>query len=72
MCLIIVLCASHPLTQAAVDALSYVEDTFALAPLFDEARTTRLQHKAPALEAVKRRLSYADVGQGVLASQAMH
>ncbi len=55
-----------------MDALSYVGDAFALAPLFDKARLTRLQHKAPALEAVKRRLSYADVGQGVLASQAMH
>ena len=55
-----------------MDALSYVGDAFAMAPLFDKARLTRLQHKAPALEAVKRRLSYADVGQGVLASQAMH
>ena len=71
--MIILLYASAPdLTQAAVDALSYVEDAFALAPLFDEARLTRLRHKAPALEAVKRRLSYADVGQGVLAPEAMH
>ena len=59
-------------TQAAVDALSYVEGAFALAPLFDESRLTRLRRKAPAPEAVKRHLSNAEVRQGVLTSQAMH
>lgn len=52
-----------------MDALGYVEEAFALAPLFDEARRARLRQKAIA---VKRRLSYADTGQGVLAAHAMY
>ena len=59
--------------QAAVDALTYVEQSMALVPLFDGTDLRELQAAAEdGAVSVKRRLSYEDEGQGVLLGQALH
>ncbi len=61
------------LVQAAVDALTYVEQSMALVPLFDGTDLRELQAAAEdGAVSVKRRLFYEDEDQGVLLGQALH
>ena len=56
-----------------MDALTYVEQSMALVPLFDGTDLRELQAAAEDGEAsVRRRLSYQDEGQGVLLGHALH
>ena len=73
-CLTDVVC----LAQAAVDALTYVEQSMALVPLFDGTDLHALQAAAELKTsetaedgAVRRRLTYADEDQGVLSSHLL-
>ena len=57
-----------------MDALDYVEEAIALAPLFDEEAMRKLRpapEAEPGQAPVKRRLSYTDEQQGVLPSHTM-